>query len=135
MIPIIITVASFSFQISGAIILLLWSLRKCDNKVKKMCLEHNLQWLDFEGNATISREKIQANAKTVYLNICAFIDILLGYGCAIFIENLELNKFYIFLLIIGITSVIIIFEKILVNCIAKIKYPKDQKVNYDNLFS
>ena len=35
MLYIFITVSSFSFQISGATILLLWSLKKCDKRIKE----------------------------------------------------------------------------------------------------
>ena len=133
-IPIVINACSFSFQISGAIILLLWSLRKCDTRIKKMCLESNLQWLDFDGNTIISKKKLQSNAKNVFLNVCAFVNIAIGYGCAIFSQPTEICEWLLFLIVIATTTLIIVIEFIIVTIIAKLKYPTEQKVNVDKLF-
>lgn len=132
MFEIFVIVASFSFQISGAIILLLWSLGKCDNKIKKMCVNRgNPYWLDMDGNATVSKTDLQANAKTVYLNISAFANILLGYTCAIFVEDTYLSAWVVFGLVIIATIVVLCFDYLLTNWIAKVKYPCDQKVKVD----
>ena len=37
--PVLINTSSFAFQIAGAVLLLLWSIRKRDTKIKEQCLE------------------------------------------------------------------------------------------------
>ena len=75
--PIIIKVSSFSFQIAGAVLLLLWSLRKRDKRIKEMCLSGSeTLWGEFgeHGCLTpIAKEDLQANAKVLYQNNCAFL--------------------------------------------------------------
>lgn len=80
--PVLITVFSFSFQIAGAVLLLLWSIRKCDAKIKEQCLE-SAGILSFQFDETgvyidIPKDDLQAVAKVTYKNIAAFVDILIG---------------------------------------------------------
>lgn len=131
MLYIFITVSSFSFQISGATILLLWSLKKCDKRIKENCINNGSNWIEFDdsgkSHTTLSKTSLQHNAKVVYLNIAAFIDIILGYACAVFSEDVNICKGLIFLLVIAFTAIIIALEKLLVNIIAKAKYSSDEQ--------
>lgn len=131
MLSIFITVASFSFQIAGATILLLWSLKKSDKKIKESCINNGSNWIVFDdfgkSYTTLSKASLQNNAKVVYLNIAAFIDIILGYACAVFSEDVNICKGLIFLLVIAFTAIIIALEKLLVNIIAKAKYSSDEQ--------
>ena len=124
----IITIASFSFQIAGAILLLLWSLKNTDIKIKAMCLEHNLTWGSFDNHKTISAEKLQSKAKTVYLNILAFVNITIGYSCAIFTPNIDIEKWLIFIFVVLFTLLIIILELLFTNLYVKKRYSKDENV-------
>lgn len=127
----IITIASFSFQISGAVILILWSLGSCDKKITSMCLEQNNGplWLDMDDNIIIDKESLQFNAKTVYKNIFAFFDIAIGYICAMFAESSGLRKICVFGIVIIVTTVIVILESWLTKVIAQRKYPQDIKLS------
>ena len=133
MLQFVINVASFAFQISGAILLLLWSLNKCDQKIKKMSLADGLDFGDFNGNVTIDCKKLQSNAKTTYLNILAFLDIIIGYACAIFAKDSGLPPFCIFIWVALVTTIIVLFEQFLSAIIAKVKYSKDETVNINDL--
>lgn len=129
---VLISVSSFSFQIAGAVILLLWSLRKCDAKIKAQCLHagDNL-WGIFDETGTyteISKDNLRAAAQNVYKNIVAFIDILIGYICSIFSETTPLPKWIILVFVIVITALILLLENALVWIIAKKRYPKDERV-------
>ncbi len=129
MLSVAVMVASFSFQIAGAIILLLWSLKKCDQTIKESCINDEPNWIELDGSGktytTLSKSELQQKAKIVYLNIAAFIDIIIGYACAIFLEDVNLYKWVILLLVIVLTAVIVIVEKLIVSIIARFKYSND----------
>ena len=129
MLSVAVMVASFSFQIAGAIILLLWSLRKRDKKIKESCINDGPNIFEFDGSGktytTLSKSVLQQKAKVVYLNIAAFIDIIIGYACAIFLEDVDLCKWVILILVIVLTAVIVIMEKLIVSIIARFKYSND----------
>jgi len=129
MLSVAVMVASFSFQIAGATILLLWSLNKCDKTIKESCINDGPNWFEFDDSGkthtTLSKLELQQKAKVVYLNIAAFIDIIIGYACAIFLEDVDLCKWVILLLVIVLTVVIVIVEKMIVSIIARFKYSND----------
>lgn len=129
---VLISVSSFSFQISGAVLLLLWSLRKCDSKIKEQCLHAGDSLVgNFDETGTytnIPKDNIQATAKIVYKNIAAFLDILIGYVCAIFSESIPLSKWSILLLVIIQTIVILLIENVVVGAVAKKRYSADERV-------
>lgn len=133
MLAIIIVVASFSFQISGAIILLLWSIGNCNKKIEKMCVENDSShWYDMDNTTLVSKEELQRSAKTLYLNICAFADILIGYTCAVFVEDTGLSPWYIFGLVLMATLVILLVNITSSSLVAKIKYPHSKKVKIES---
>lgn len=118
-------------QLSGAMILIIWSLGSCDKKIKSMCLDQSNGplWLDMFDSTTVDKESLQSNARTVYENIAAFVDIAIGYACAIFVEDSELNKMYIFGMVIIGTILIVRLESRLIKVIAQRKYPQDIKIS------
>ena len=129
---VLINVSSFAFQIAGAVLLLLWSLRKCDAKIKEQCLEQ-AGILSFQFDETgvytdLSKEDLQATAKVTYKNIAAFVDILIGYTCAIFSTETPLPRWSIFVLVIVLTAIILWVENVYVSHVARKHYPKDERV-------
>ena len=96
MLSVAVMVASFSFQIAGAIILLLWSLKKCDKKIKESCINDGPNIFEFGGAGktytTLSKSELQQKAKVVYLNIAAFIDIIIRDHIALTDLIKELKK-------------------------------------------
>ena len=129
MLSILIVVASFSFQIAGATILLLWSLKKCDKTIKESCIADGQDWGEISDSGKVytmlSKSSLQQKAKVVYLNIAAFINIIIGYACAVFMEDVNLCKGLIFLFVIIFTVIIIIVEKVIISIIARLKYTND----------
>ena len=129
MLSVAVMVASFAFQIAGATILLLWSLKKCDKTIKESCINDGPNWIEFDDSGkthtTLSKSLLQQKAKVVYLNIAAFIDIIIGYTCAVFLEDVNLCKWLILLFVIVLTVIIIIVEKLIVSIIARFKYSND----------
>lgn len=129
---VIITVSSFAFQIAGAVLLLLWSIRKCDTKIKEQCLESTgflVSQFDATGLYTdIPKDELQAVAKVTYKNIAAFVDILIGYTCAVFSAETPLPRWSIFVLVIVLTTIILWLENIYVSHVARKRYPEDERV-------
>lgn len=127
----VLFITSFSFQISGAVLLLLWSLTKCDKKIKKMSTESNLYWrtIDDKGEKIcLPKEKLQENAKMVYKNIFAFFDILIGYFSAIFLGETQQCTCKKFVGVLISVFIIVLVEILIAKWIAKIKYKNDQDV-------
>lgn len=131
-ISVLINVSSFAFQIAGAVLLLLWSIRKCDAKIKGQCLESagilSFQFDETEVYTDIPKDDLQAAAKVTYKNIAAFGDILVGYTCAIFSTETPLPRWNIFIFVIVLTVIILLLENICVTCIAQKRYSKDDRV-------
>ena len=132
----VLFITSFSFQISGAVLLLLWSLTKCDKKIKKMSTESNLYWIEIDDKGEkigLSKEKLQKNARTVYKNILAFFDILIGYFSAVFLKETQQGAWEKFVGVLILTIIIVFVEILIAKCIAKRNYPKDQDVYLDEI--
>ena len=114
--------------------MLLWSIGKCDDTIKKQCLE-SAGTLAFEFDETgvytdIPEVDLQAIAKVTYKNIAAFVDVLIGYTCAIFCVEIQLSRWCIFVLVIILTSIILLVENVCISCIAKKRYSENERV-YD----
>ena len=135
MIQIIVTIASFAFQISGAIILLLWYLINSDKKIKQSCLEDHdgILWFNMDRTTVLSKEDLQAKAKVFYQNTFAFVDILIGYTCAIFADNTALCPCCIFSFVVIVTVAILGIELLASKRLARVNYPNDQRVKLDDL--
>lgn len=131
---VVIQVLSFAFQISGAVLLLLWSLGKCDTRIKDICLNDGVpSWGAFDEHGTYSvlgKDTLRRTAKTVYRNIFAFADIIIGYALAIFITDTVVPNWVILILVAFSTAVILMLEYIATAIIAAIRYRHDEKV-YD----
>ncbi len=124
-----ITVSSFAFQIAGAVILLIWSLHKPNKMVEAMAANNDgLHWLDMNGYTEISATKLQSTARTVYQNIFAFINLIIGYTCAIFSGNTTLEDLHIFALTILATILILLTEYLLIWLIAKMFFHTDRRI-------
>lgn len=125
----IVTVLSFAFQISGALILLGWYGAKVDRIIKeKSIAQHTGLILDGsleEIKAKIKREDIQRTANDVYKTLTAIVDIIIGYTCAIFAEASETPKCKIFLLVCVATAIIIVLESAIIKIVVEKKYRDD----------
>lgn len=129
----IIAVLSYAFQLAGATLLLLWSIGKCDKKIKQMCIaEHGGGLIGTEDergtHITIDCKSLQRNAKTVYLNIAAFVDIISGYTLAILARPVDCSPWCVLAMVIVGTTGILLLNVGIVVLIAKIKYGKDVEI-------
>lgn len=135
--PDIISVASFSFQIAGAIFLLLWSFKPFE---KTIVNNHFGQTAPStfgrigEGKVwvKITKDELQASAKTVWLNRLAFIDIIFGYVLAIFMEETSIVEWRIFLFVVLVTCSILFIENLLIQIHVKKKHKEDIELGVDN---
>lgn len=130
-----VKVSSFSFQIAGAVLLLLWSLRGRDKRIKGMCPSGSeILWGEFgeQGCLTpITKEDLQINAKVVYQNNCAFFYIVIGYLFAIFDGEVFISIGYIALLVAVFTTLLLLLGQLIPSIAAKRAYPVDQKVSIE----
>lgn len=135
--PDVISVASFSFQIAGAIFLLLWSFKPFEKTIVNnhfgQTTPSNFGRLG-EGKVwiKITKEELQASAKTVWLNRLAFIDIILGYVFAIFIKETSVAAWCIFLFVVLVTCFILFIENISIQKYVRQKYKEDMELGVDN---
>ena len=126
----LVAVLSYAFQIAGALILLLWSVGKCDKKIKQMCIaEHSgmlIGTFDETGtHFTLEKESLRKNAKTIYLNIAAFFDLIIGYTCAIFAQPLNGSPWCVLVYVVVVVVVVILLEHLLILLLANCIYHKD----------
>ena len=82
-------IVSISFQIAGAITLLLSSLKKkIEEKICRIIFwKRNWEHSQWEWNDTLNKDKVKDIAKSIILNRCAFVDLILGYATAICAEQ------------------------------------------------
>lgn len=73
------------FQLSGALILLLNSVKCSKERIIKNCFPgSNFVERDENNNCKIEKEKLQKSAHNTYLNMTAFVDLVIGYILAVF---------------------------------------------------
>lgn len=129
----IIVVLSYSFQLAGALLLLLWCIGNCDAKVVKGCFDNHPDplWRGFDEKGTftkVSKSDLQESAKNIYLNIATFADLAIGYTLAIFMTDVPISPWCI-LLYAAVAVVLILAVEYLCICkIAKKKYNADRKI-------
>lgn len=77
-----IQVISISFQLAGALILLLWSFKAIGKEsVKDRCFVKGTHIeRDENGNGHIDKKRAQNVSKEALLNVFAFINLIIGYG-------------------------------------------------------
>ena len=134
MINTLISIGSYAFQVAGAIILLLWSFKSCDEKIRNMAASDEGQWGYFDATGVydiLDKEKLQESARTLYKNIIAFIDLVIGYGLAIFMEDVTVSGIWMLTYVVLAVIIIVFVESIIISLIAKRNYPESIK-NYKN---
>lgn len=132
----VITVLSYSFQLAGALLLLLWCIGKCDANVVKGCFDNysNPRWIECDEKGTftiVSKDNLQESAKNVYLNIVSFANLAFGYALAIFMTETLISRWAILFCVIITVAIILVLEYFCVDRKAKKRYNTDRKI-YDN---
>lgn len=132
----IIAILSYAFQLAGALILLLWSIRKCDANVIKGCFDNQTCIYassdDDSGSFTvIPKEDLQQSAQNVYLNIASFVDLSIGYALAIFMTDIYISRWCVLAYVTTAIILILVIECFSIFLIVKKKYSADRKVYHD----
>lgn len=122
------------FQLSGALILLLNCVKCGKETVIKNCFPGtNVVERDENNNCKIEKEKLQKSAHNTYLNMIAFVDLVVGYILAVFSPTSTTKIYLALLTVIVLTCVLLVVEYFLSLFCAKIKYAKDIVIPYENL--
>lgn len=129
-----IQVISIAFQLAGALILLMWSIRGArKTAIIERCFPgSNIAERDDDNNCRIEKSKLRKTAYEVYLNIFAFVDLIIGYLIAYFAVNYY-EPLCAALYTILTTAAIIGIETLVVYGCAKLRYKKDEIVPYEDL--
>ena len=129
-----IQIISISLQLSGAVLLLLWCLKGASKEqvVRKYFPGSNTVKRDDEDNCTLSKERLQAITSEVYVNALAFVDLILGYLIAYFVQN-TIEPIMAVILTVLLTIVMIALERVIAQKLAKRKYSEDLVIPYSYL--
>ena len=121
-----IYILSISFQVSGGLILLLWSFGRTKEKVFQLYFPgSNIVERDENNKVCLDKKKLRKKAVNIYMNRFAFICLIIGYGLSLFGDISDYNRWKA-LCIIGIESIFIILISI-------IYFRKDEYIDFDNL--
>ena len=122
------------FQLSGALILLLNSVKCRKEMIIKNCFPgSNVVERDENNNCKIEKEKLQKSAHNTYLNMIAFVDLLVGYILAVFSPTSTTEICLLLLAVIVLTCILLFAEYKLTLFCAKIIYANDMVIPFKNL--
>lgn len=122
------------FQLSGALILLLNSVKCRKERIIKNCFPgSNVVKRDENNNCKIEKEKLQKSAHNTYLNMVAFLDLVVGYILAVFSPTSTTEICLVLLEVILFTCILLGTEyKLTLDC-AKNIYANDLVIPFKNL--
>ena len=125
---------SISFQLTGAIILLLWCLKgaKKENIIKRYFPGSNVIERDDENNCILYKDKLRVASREVYINIVAFCDLIVGYGLSFYADQSD-NKTVAFITSMIITAVLLVVEYMIAHLISVLRYKEDIIEKYEVL--
>ena len=122
------------FQLSGALLLLLNCIKSGKESVIKNCFPgSNVVERDENNNCKIPREKLQESAQKIYVNVVAFMDLVIGYLLAVFSPTTDVQIGLILVEVIVATTLLLMLEYYSSRFCAKKIYAKDISVSYDEL--
>lgn len=125
---------SISLQLSGALLLLLWSFSKMSKNVLNMCFPGIIFAERKEnGDVYIGRDIIRSKVKTILLNICAFCYIDAGYLLPVFSDDSVKNQWFTFGLIIVLTILFIVSAYLISIFVSVIWIRKDRILTEDEI--
>ena len=122
------------FQLSGELLLLLNCIKSGKESVIKNCFPgSNVVERDENNNCKIPREKLQESAQKIYVNVVAFMDLVIGYLLAAFSPTTDVQIGLILVEVIVATTLLLMLEYYSSRFCAKKIYAKDISVSYDEL--
>ena len=125
---------SISFQLAGAIILLLWCLKgaKKENIIKRYFPGSNVIERDDDNNCVLHKDKLRMVSKEVYINIIAFCDLIVGYGLSFYASQSN-NKTVAFIISMMITTILLVVEYAIAHLVSVLRYKEDLIEKYEVL--
>lgn len=125
---------SISFQLAGAIILLLWCLKgaKKENIIKRYFPGSNVIERDDDNNCVLHKDKLRMVSREVYINIIAFCDLIIGYGLSFYASQSE-RKLTALMISMAITTVLLAFEYLVTHIVSIMVFKEDLIKKYDEL--
>lgn len=125
---------SISLQLSGAVLLLLWSFSKMSKNVLNMCFPGIVFASRREnGDVYIDRDIIRSKVKTILLNVCAFCYITVGYLLPIFSESNTENQMYTFVSVVVLSVVFIVSAHFISKLVSIVWIRKDRTLTDDEI--
>lgn len=122
------------FQFSGALILLLNSVDTRKKTIIRQCfLGMNFAIRDDNDNCSISKKELRKSARSTYLNIAAFVDLVIGYALAAFNFSHELPAILVGILIIIGSLLLSGAEYGISHAMANRNYKEDLIISYKYL--
>lgn len=122
------------FQLSGALLLLLNSIKSGKESVIKNCFPgNNVVERDENNNCKIPRAKLRESAHKIYLNIIAFVDLVIGYLFAAFSPTADVQIGLVLVEVTVATAVLLMLEYYFSRFCAKMIYVKDISIPLDEL--
>lgn len=121
-----IQVVSISFQLAGALILLLWSFKAMarERVIERCFVKGAYIERDDCGNGHIDKKRLQNVSKETVLNVFAFINLIIGYGIT-FWESNNFSRPCAILITILMTTGLLLLEYLLAWFISWLRFPKD----------
>ena len=125
---------SISLQLSGAVLLLLWSFSKMSKNVLNMCFPGIVfASRRANGDTYIDRNIIRSKVKTILLNVCAFCYITLGYLLPIFSDSNTENRLYTFVSVVVLTIIFIVGAHLISKLVSIVWIRKDRTLTDDEI--
>lgn len=125
---------SISLQLSGAVLLLLWSFSKVSKNVLNMCFPGIVFASRRDnGDTYIDRRIIRSKVKTILLNVCAFCYITVGYLLPIFSDTDIEDRMYTFVSVVGLTIIFIVSAYVISTLVSKVWIRKDRILSDDEI--
>ena len=122
----IIAVIAYSFQIAGAIVLLLFVFGQSSRKSIEIALSgHTALFLDKDKNLIIPKIELQSRAKELYKSRVSIISIFIGYFSAIFMEDIHCSPCVIALCVAILVLFILFIAYLIVRWTAEHNFSDD----------
>ena len=127
-------IAMLVFQLAGALILLLNCCIGSRKAVIRSCFPgSNIVQPDGNNECIIPKDKLRASAHKIYLNMAAFLDLVIGYLLAAFSPVSSFSQCVTIVSVVVITAILLLAEFFGSKGLAAVIYAEDIKVPHSEL--
>lgn len=112
-------IISIAFQLSGALLLMIFSLSTKRERVVKKFINKNIIIQNYDETLHYDKSELKETFKIAYLNKCSFLFIALGYLIGVMGEMDNCNILDVMIKIVILTGVLMIFAYFIVYQIIK----------------